>query len=126
MQVIGLATYGYKVTRAMGVRLAKISPTRGFSAELATALIITIAAQYGLPTSSSQCITGAIVGVGLLEGASGVNWKQFGRQFIAWVCTLAVVGLLTAALFAQASSPSPFLMTRHMTCHVLVLLCGVM
>ena len=56
--VIGLATYGYKVTRAMGVRLAKISPTRGFAAELATALIITIAAQYGLPTSSSQCITG--------------------------------------------------------------------
>ena len=43
----------------MGVRLAKISPTRGFAAELATALIITIAAQYGLPTSSSQCITGA-------------------------------------------------------------------
>ena len=49
---------GYQVTRAMGVRLAKISPTRGFAAELATALIITIAAQYGLPTSSSQCITG--------------------------------------------------------------------
>jgi sodium-dependent phosphate transporter len=99
--VIGLATYGYKVTRAMGVRLAKISPTRGFAAELATALIITIAAQYGLPTSSSQCITGAIVGVGLLEGGKGVNWKQFGRQFIAWMCTLAIVGLLTAALFAQ-------------------------
>lgn len=42
----------------MGVRLCKISPTRGFAAELATALIITIAAQYGLPTSSSQCVTG--------------------------------------------------------------------
>jgi sodium-dependent phosphate transporter len=99
--VIGLATYGYKVTRAMGVRLAKISPTRGFAAELATALIITIAAQYGLPTSSSQCITGAIVGVGLLEGTGGVNWKQFGRQFLAWVCTLAAVGLITAAVFSQ-------------------------
>ena len=45
----------------MGVRLAKISPTRGFAAELATALIITIAAQYGLPTSSSQCITGQLL-----------------------------------------------------------------
>lgn len=56
--VIGLATYGYKVTQAMGVRLAKISPTRGFAAELATALIITLASQYKLPTSSSQCITG--------------------------------------------------------------------
>lgn len=56
--VIGLATYGYKVTQAMGVKLAKLSPSRGFAAELATALIITLAAQYKLPTSSSQCITG--------------------------------------------------------------------
>lgn len=31
--VIGLATYGYNVTRAMGTRMAKLSPTRGFAAE---------------------------------------------------------------------------------------------
>jgi sodium-dependent phosphate transporter len=99
--VVGLATYGYNVTRAMGVQLAKLTPTRGFAAELATALVIMIAAQYGLPQSSSQCVTGAIVGVGLLEGTEGVNWKQFGRQFLSWVCTLAVVGLGVAALFAQ-------------------------
>lgn len=99
--VVGLATYGYNVTRAMGVQLAKLTPTRGFAAELATALVIMISAQYGLPQSSSQCVTGAIVGVGLLEGAAGVNWKQFARQFASWVGTLAVVGLGVAALFAQ-------------------------
>lgn len=43
--VIGLATYGYNVTRAMGVQLAKLTPTRGFSAELATSFTIMIAAQ---------------------------------------------------------------------------------
>ena len=31
--------------RAMGVKMSKLSPSRGFSAELATALVITIAAQ---------------------------------------------------------------------------------
>lgn len=51
--VIGLATYGYNVTRAMGVKLAKLTPTRGFAAELATAFIIMIASQYGLPTRYS-------------------------------------------------------------------------
>jgi solute carrier family 20 (sodium-dependent phosphate transporter) len=56
--VIGLATYGYKCTRGMGVRLSKLSPSRGFCAELATASIILLASQYGLPTSSSQCVTG--------------------------------------------------------------------
>ncbi|KAL2632064.1 hypothetical protein R1flu_016750 [Riccia fluitans] len=105
--VIGLATYGYNVTRAMGVKLAKLTPTRGFAAELATAFVIMIAAQYGLPTSSSQCITGAIIGVGLLEGSKGVNWTQFLKQFLSWVATLFVIGLAVAAVFAQGIySPS--------------------
>ena len=42
--------------------------------------VIMIAAQYGLPTSSSQCITGGIIGCGLLEGTAGVNWKFFAIQ----------------------------------------------
>ncbi|KAL3681813.1 hypothetical protein R1sor_024769 [Riccia sorocarpa] len=105
--VLGLATYGYNVTRAMGVKLAKLTPTRGFAAELATAFVIMIAAQYGLPTSSSQCITGAIIGVGLLEGSKGVNWTQFLKQFLSWVATLFVIGICVAAVFAQGIySPS--------------------
>jgi sodium-dependent phosphate transporter len=105
--VIGLATYGYNVTRAMGVKLAKLTPTRGFAAELATAFVIMIASQYGLPTSSSQCITGAIIGVGILEGTKGVNWTQFSKQFLSWVATLFVIGLAVAAVFAQGVySPS--------------------
>nr|WNH14458.1 phosphate transporter B 1;2 [Pteris ensiformis] len=105
--VIGLATYGYNVTRAMGVKLAKLSPTRGMCAELATAFVIMIGAQFGLPTSSSQCITGAIVGIGIMEGIRGVNWKVFAEQFASWVSTLVVIGLCTAALFSQGVySPS--------------------
>lgn len=104
--VIGLATYGYNVTRAMGVKLAKLSPTRGMCAELATAFIIMIGAQFALPTSSSQCITGAIVGIGIMEGLHGVNWKVFGEQFASWVSTLVVIGLCTAALFSQGELAS--------------------
>jgi solute carrier family 20 (sodium-dependent phosphate transporter) len=99
--VIGLATYGYNVTRAMGVRLSKMTATRGFCAELATATVILVASQYGLPTSSSQCITGGIIGVGLAEGKNGVNWRFFAIQFTSWVSTLFIAGLFTAALFSQ-------------------------
>ena len=100
--VFGLATYGYNVCRTMGTAMAKLSPSRGFAAELATALIIMVAAQAGLPTSSSQCITGAILGVGMLEGVRhGVNWKLFARQFGSWVLTLVAVAAITGAIFAQ-------------------------
>lgn len=107
--VTGLATYGYNVTRAMGTRMAKLSPSRGFCAELSTAFVIMIAAQYGLPTSSSQCITGGIVGVGLLEGLKGVNWRFFAAQFFGWVSTVVLVACTVAAVFSQAIyAPSKF------------------
>jgi sodium-dependent phosphate transporter len=99
--VVGLATFGHHVMRSMGTSLCKLSPTRGFCAELATAMVILIASQFGLPTSSSQCLIGAIVGVGICEGARGVNWKLFGQQVASWAATMVVCVGITGLLFAQ-------------------------
>jgi sodium-dependent phosphate transporter len=99
--VIGLATYGYNIIRALGVRMAAMTPSRGFSAELATSLVVSVASAYGMPISTTHTITGAVVGVGLMEGRAGVNWWQFSRVFAAWVFTLIFTGAFAAALFAQ-------------------------
>lgn len=105
--VFGLALYGQRLTMAMAVKLTKLSPTRGFAAELATATVIMVAAQFGLPTSSSQCIIGGLVGVGLMEGMKGINWKFFAAQAISWVVNLFLSMGLVAAIFAQGVySPS--------------------
>jgi sodium-dependent phosphate transporter len=99
--VAGLATYGKKITKAVGTQFCKITPARGFAAELSTAVVIMVASQFGLPTSSSQCITGGIVGVGMVEGMGGVNWKFFAKTFASWVATLFVMGVGTGLLFTQ-------------------------
>ena len=99
--VLGLAMYGQNVTVAMGKRLARLTPSRGFSAELATSLVLLVATQYGLPTSSSQCITGGVVGVGMAEGISHVNWKFFGQTLLSWVSTIFVTGVGSGLLFLQ-------------------------
>lgn len=99
--VIGLATYGYKVCAAVGTQLAKITPSRGYAAELATSFVIMIAAQYGLPTSSSQCITGGIIGIAVFEGAKGINLRLLSLTAMSWVWTMFVMGLGTALIFSQ-------------------------
>jgi sodium-dependent phosphate transporter len=99
--VAGLATYGKTMTKAVGTEFCKITPARGFSAELSTAVVIMVASQYGLPTSSSQCITGGIIGIGLCEGASGVNWKFFAQTFSSWIATMFVMGVGVGLLFTQ-------------------------
>ena len=44
--------------RAMGVKLTKMSPSRGFCAELSMALVSLIGSQWGLPMGGSQVIVG--------------------------------------------------------------------
>ena len=41
--------------------MAKISPSRGYCAELSVALTIATASAFGLPISTTHCIVGAEV-----------------------------------------------------------------
>ncbi|RNF01610.1 phosphate-repressible phosphate permease, partial [Trypanosoma rangeli] len=56
--VLGLATFGVRIMRLLGERITTITPSRGFSAELSTALVVSFASGYGVPISSTHCITG--------------------------------------------------------------------
>ncbi|KAG1680955.1 hypothetical protein FOA52_009914 [Chlamydomonas sp. UWO 241] len=105
--VIGLATYGYNIIMTIGVQLLKLTPSRGFSAELAAGLTIALASFFGIPVSTTQIIIGCETGVGLCESIHGVNWPLLGKTFTGWVLTLLLAIGFTAALFAAgAYAPS--------------------
>lgn len=100
--VVGLATYGTKIMRVLGEKITLISPVRGFAAELATALVVSFASKYGFPISSTQCITGAVIGISLCDhDFKNVNWRIIGRIFVSWIGTILITAGLSAAIFAQ-------------------------
>jgi sodium-dependent phosphate transporter len=96
--VLGLATFGYKIMRVLGVKTVKLSNVRGFCAELSTAITVLVASRYGLPVSTTQVITGALLTLGLFEGTKGVNWRMMIRIFAGWVLTLVVAAFLSAGV----------------------------
>src|ERR1700760_4054366 len=63
--------YGWRIIRAMGSHITQLSPVRGFSVELGTAITVLMASQLGIPVSTTQCLTGALIGVGLMNGDAG-------------------------------------------------------
>ena len=100
--VVGLATYGIKIMEVIGKKITYISPSRGFAAELATALVVSFASKYGFPISSTQCITGAVVGISLCDKKlKDLNWKIMAKIFVSWIFTILVTGGISAAIFAQ-------------------------
>ena len=61
--------------------------------EMGAAITILIFSQYKLPVSTSMCITGATVGVGLCNGTlKAVNWQRVGLLFFSWVMTIPIAG----------------------------------
>ncbi|ROT34445.1 phosphate transporter [Sodiomyces alkalinus F11] len=98
---IGLWTYGYNVMRNLGNRLTLHSPSRGFSMELGSTVTIILATKLQLPVSTTQCITGAIVGVGLCSGTwRSINWRMVAWIYAGWIFTLPVAGTFAGCLVA--------------------------
>lgn len=97
----GLLLYGHKIMRAIGVKLAVITPSRGTSIELGAAMVIIFGSYLGLPLSTTHCQVGATTGVALLEGKEGVNKVVLLKAVLGWIITLVVVGLSTGLLVAQ-------------------------
>ncbi|KAK5015577.1 Na+/Pi symporter [Cryomyces antarcticus] len=97
--VIGLWTYGYNIMRALGNRLTLHSPSRGFSMEFGSALTVVMATRLALPISTTQCITGATVGVGLCTGdLKAINWRMVAWIYAGWIVTLPCTGIIAGVL----------------------------
>ena len=100
--VVGLACLGYKVMAAIGVNMVKVTPSRGFSIEIASSLVVLFGSALGLPLSTTHCKVGSTVGVGLVEGKSGVNWSLLYGVFAGWIFTLFICAASTGLIYAFA------------------------
>ncbi|KAK3071111.1 hypothetical protein LTR53_009245 [Teratosphaeriaceae sp. CCFEE 6253] len=103
---LGLCTYGYNIMKVMGNKLTYHSPSRGCSMEMGAAITVLLFSQFALPVSTSMCITGATVGVGLCNGSlKAVNWQRVGLLVFAWIMTIPIAGTLggvTMGIFLNA------------------------
>jgi PiT family inorganic phosphate transporter len=89
---------GWRIIRTMGMRIIKMDPPQGFAAQGAGAAVILSASHVGFPLSTTQVMSGAIIGAGAAKRLSAVRWGVAGNIIVAWVLTLpasAAVGALT-------------------------------
>lgn len=97
--VIGLATWGWRVIETIGKKITELTPTRGFSAEFGAALTILIASKCGLPVSTTHCIVGAVLGIGLAKGISALNLRMIKDIILSWVITIPSSALSCIILY---------------------------
>jgi PiT family inorganic phosphate transporter len=96
---------GWRIIRTMGSRIARIDPPQGFAAQTSCATILWTTAHLGLPVSTTQTISGSVVGAGAIRGLSAVRWGVAGNILVAWVLTLPMAGLVGAVMEAVTRLP---------------------
>jgi PiT family inorganic phosphate transporter len=85
---LGTATGGWRIMRTMGQKVVKLEPVHGFAAETTAATVLLVTARMGMPVSTTQVISSAIMGVGSSKGLRGVRWGVARSILIAWVLTI--------------------------------------
>ena len=97
--VLGLATYGYRVINTVGSKVIELSPSRGFSAEIAAAITVVFASYTGVPISTTHTLVGAILGVGFACAYSSVDFSVVRRIIVSWLVTLPAGAALSITFF---------------------------
>ena len=100
----GTAVGGWRIMRTMGQRVAKLEPVHGFAAETTAASILIGTAHFGMPVSTTQVISSAIMGVGASQGTRAVRWGVARRILIAWILTLPGAGVLAAVSWVMLNA----------------------
>merc|ERR1711918_328034 len=89
---VGLCLYGSQILRAIGVKLAVITPSRGFCIEMGSSTVVILGAYYGLPLSTTHCQVGATIGV------ARFNYGVMGMAAFGWVFTCVFVGCVAGLM----------------------------
>lgn len=99
--VIALGTCfgGWRIVKTMGMKITKLKPVSGFCADTASAMTLAIATHFGVPVSTTHTVTGAIIGVGSLNGLSAVRWGVARNIVWAWILTIPASGIVAAGVW---------------------------
>lgn len=95
---LGTLMGGWRIVRTLGTKITPLNALRGCAAETGAASMIFAATDFGVPVSTTQTVTGAITGVGLVKGLNGVFWPMLRMIFISWLLTIPASGLLAGVI----------------------------
>lgn len=98
--ILGMLTLGYKVIKTIGEKITELKPSKGFAAELSTAVIVLLGSISGIPLSTTHTLVGAVVGIGLF-GGNKVDSKVVYGILGSWFVTIPGSAILAIIFFVM-------------------------
>ena len=96
---LGTFLGGWRIVKTMATKIIRMKPYQGFSASVASSLLLGVAALWGMPVSSTHVANGSIMGVGLCKGAKAVKWGTARKIIGAWILSMPVAAVMSFVIF---------------------------
>ncbi len=91
---VGTTMGGWRVIKTVGIRVTTLRPVHGFTTHVAAATVIEIGSHFGMPVSTTHCVSASVMGVGATRRFSAVRWGIAGNIITAWILTFPICGVL--------------------------------
>ena len=98
--VCGLATWGWRVIDTIGKKITELTPSRGFSVGMSSAITIAVASAFGFPISTTHVVVGSVLGIGLARGLQAINLRIIKDIVLSWFVTLPAGAALSIMFFS--------------------------
>lgn len=84
----GTAAGGWRIIKTLGHKMVRLQPVHGFAAETTAATVLSVAAHFGMPVSTTHAITTSIMGVGAAKRFNSLRLSVIERIVWAWIMTI--------------------------------------
>ena len=99
VMALGTASGGWRIIKTLGHKMVKLHPIHGFAAETSSATVLTVAAHFGMPVSTTHSISTAIMGVGFAKNPRGLKLGVVERIIWAWIMTIPAAAGVAYLIF---------------------------
>ena len=91
---LGVASGGVKIVKTVGTGVVNMEKYQGAAASISAGISLLLATLWGLPVSTTNTKTAAIIGAGCSRSIKTVNWGVAGEMVLTWVLTFPGCGLI--------------------------------
>lgn len=94
MMSVGTLIGGKRIIKKVAMEMVSLEKYQAATSSTSSIITLIVLTLSGIPCSTSQCSTAAIIGAATTRGMRRVNWNSFADMLKAWLLTFPCCGLI--------------------------------
>jgi len=99
----GIVLLGSNTISTVGTKITKLTPSKSYATQIGAAVAVLLSSAMGLPVSTSHCLVGSVIGIGMVQkcmGAEGsLNFGVLKKIVLGWAVTIPLAMLVSVIIF---------------------------